>query len=133
MRLVLVAFVVAGSGAAGVQTGVIQLPTQMVQAVSALGGDPATIAHIRIKSPQETFDDVQREITSGHDPAKDLGFQPSTVPTPDFSKTLTIKGKPVPDFHGNFEANTMPQPGQSDEHTVDMRKFTRNPDGKSGE
>ena len=47
MRLALVTLVVAGSGAAGVHSGLIPIPAQMAQAISAFGGDPSALTHIQ--------------------------------------------------------------------------------------
>ena len=131
MRLALVALVVAGSGAAGVRSGLIPIPAQMAQAISAFGGDPSALTHIQIKSLRETYDDVQRKIAAGQDAAK-LGFQTSAVPTPDFSTTLQHLGKPLPDFQNNLGANAAQQTRQFDEHMQDLRNYARNPAGWHG-
>ncbi len=131
MRLALVALIVAGSGAAGVHSGIIPIPAQMAQAIHALGGDPSVLKHIQIKSLRETFDDVQRDITSGHDPAK-RGFQASTVPTPDFNPAFKNFDKPLTAFQTNVGANTAQQMRQFDEHMQDMRNYARNPAGWHG-
>ena len=65
MRFVLLTIggLAAGTGA-GVQSGVIPVPEQMSQAVRALGGDPAELKNIDIKSIRATYDDVMRRVMS---------------------------------------------------------------------
>lgn len=133
MRLALLAAVFAGSGAwtLGATVGIVPGPSQMWQAVTALGGDPANVSIVSL-NPLQTYKNVMQQVTTsrGETPA---GFHPSTVTLPPNSVQAMTTPNPGADIAKNgFNAANLSQVQQNNRHMEDMANYARNPSAWHG-
>ena len=134
--LLAVATLVAGTGAAGVQLGIVPVPDQMARAVRALGGDSGQTGRVEIKPIRTIYDEVLREVTAPDDSATRIGLKASPVPTvlpPDYAaiqKWVHPTLPPIEKF--NVGPSIAAQTKQFNDHMEDVRNFARNPGGWHG-
>jgi hypothetical protein len=129
-EILAVSIFVAGTGAAGVKLGIVPTPDQMVQAVRALGGDPAEIKSVEINPIRAIYDNVMRQVTSpeaNNARLESLGFHGSAVPPADFSAMQNAMSKPLPGAPNGFGANVAGQTQQFNNRMEDLRNYARNP------
>ena len=127
----LVAGALAGGGwATGVSHGVLPGPSQVIQAVTGLGGDPSKVWTGGINLSQ-TYNNVMRQVTSGK------GAAPAEFHG---SPMVVAPGS----FHGMNTPNIVTGPGngiapglqfdmrQNNQRMQDMAAYARNPAGWHG-
>ncbi|MGA3002339.1 MAG: hypothetical protein ABSE20_11465 [Acetobacteraceae bacterium] len=127
MRLILFLATAITAGAVGVSQGVIPLPPQMVQAILALGGDPAQVKTANI-NPVDAYKGVLPQIIKGSTP-EDLGFHGSAVTIPPGSfRAMTDVGINAGAIGQNgLAANALSQIQQNNIRMQDMANYARNP------
>jgi hypothetical protein len=82
MRFALTVLIaLTGAVVSGMHSGIIPIPDQMRQAVLGLGGDPAQLKNLDIRSIRATYDSVMRQVTAPGGTTR-AGFQAAVVPTP---------------------------------------------------
>src|ERR1700734_774336 len=81
LALTLVGVLPTGGWAVGAHQGVLPVPAQMLQAVTALGGDPGQLKNIQLNPIQTTYNNVMRQVTSGA-AVPPAGFQGTPVIIP---------------------------------------------------
>jgi hypothetical protein len=133
LALTLVGVLTTGGWAVGAHQGVLPVPAQMLQAVTALGGDPAQLKNIQLNPIQTTYNNVMRQITSGTS-APPAGFQgtpviiqPNSFPTVT-QPNMTINGGMPNGFSSNVEA----QIRLNNNRMQDMANYAKNPAGWHG-
>ena len=127
MRLILFLASAVMAGAVGVAQGVIPLPTQMVQAILALGGDPAQVKTVN-GNPVDAYNRVLPQILKGSSP-EDLGFHGSAVTIPPGSFRGMNSGPVNVGAIGQngFASSTVSQIQQNNIRMQDMANYARNP------
>jgi hypothetical protein len=124
VRLMLFLVGTVSAGAVGVTQGVIPLPTQMVQAIRALGVDPARV-RLGNANLADTYNEVLPQILRGHRP-EELGFHvdPVTIPPGSFRGMNSPAGTIA---QNGFASSILSEAQQNSIRMQDMANFTRNP------
>ena len=122
----------SGTWAAGTATGFLPMPGQMLQAITALGGDPAKVS-VGTINPRQSYSDVMRKVTTsrGEPPA---GFHPSTVTVPSgsFSAMTTPSVNADTIAKNGFNARILSEMQQNNQRMQNMTNYARNPAGWHG-
>ena len=119
------------AGTLGVTQGVIPVPTQMVQAIRALGGDPAQIRSVNL-DPVDAYNRVLPQILRGHTP-EELGFhvEPVTIQQNNF-RTMNNAAVGGSIAQSNFKSSLLSEVQQSNLRMQNMSNFARNPSAWHG-
>lgn len=132
MRLILFLASIITVGALGVTSGVVPLPTQMLQAIAALGGDPTKIGTINM-NPVDGNNNVLPQILKGTTP-EDAGFHGSAVTSPsgNFRTMNNTSGHPGTIVPNSFAASIVSQFQRDSTRMQDLAAYARNPEGWHG-
>ena len=137
MRLMLLLVGTVSAGAIGLTQGIIPIPTQMAQAITALGGDPAQIRPTQTRNvnlnPVEAYNKVLPQILNGRSPA-DLGFKGTavTIPPGSFRGMNDATVNPGAIGQNGFTSSIQSQVQQNNIRMQDMANYARNPAGWHG-
>lgn len=132
MRLILFLASIVTAGAVGVSHGVIPVPTEMVRAILALGGDPGQLRTIN-GNPVDAYNRVLPQIIKGSTP-EDLGFHGSAVTIPPGSFRSLNSGPPNASAIGQsgFASGITAQAQQNNNRMQDLANYARNPSAWHG-
>ena len=127
MRLMLFLAGTLSAAAVGVTQGIFPQPMQMVQAIIALGGDPAQVKTINV-NPVEAYNRVLPQILKGSTP-EELGFHgtPVTIPPGSFRGMNSGAVNAGTIGQNGFASSALSQIQQNNIRMQDMATYARNP------
>jgi hypothetical protein len=127
VRLILFLVGTVTAGAVGVTQGVFPLPTQMMQAIRSLGGDPAQSRTVNV-NPVDAYNRMLPQILKGHTP-EELGFHvaPVTIPPGSFRVMNSAPVDTGAIAQNGFASSAVSQMQQNNIRMQDMATYAHNP------
>ena len=134
--LCVVGTMAAGGWGAGATHGLVPWPGQMLQAVTALGGDAGKgdLAKLGIidVNPLKTYNNVMRQVTSGAKPDLGIEQKPLVVSPDSFARMPTFDPNLGAAGKNGFASGMQSQIEQNNRRMQDMAAYARNPAGWHG-
>ena len=132
MRLILLLVGSLTAAAFGMAQGIIPLPSQMAQAIAALGGDARQLGKVNL-NPVDAYNNVLPQVLKGNSPA-DLGFHGTavTIPPGSFRSMNDATVNPGTIGQNGFASSLISQTQQNNSRMQDMVNYARNPAGWHG-